>query len=70
MNLWIDEHANGHAAGCEPILVMDVWEHAFATDYGTDRSTYIEAFMANVDWTEIEIEKRLAVVHGVQVTHQ
>jgi len=67
MNLWIDEHDTGHAAGCSPILVMDVWEHAFMTDYGTDRASYIEAFMANVDWKEIE--KRLVVVHSVEVAH-
>jgi superoxide dismutase len=36
------------------------------TDYGTDRASYIEAFMANVDWKEIE--KRL-VVHSVEVAH-
>jgi Fe-Mn family superoxide dismutase len=66
MNFWIDEHDTGHAAGCSPILVMDVWEHAFMTDYGTDRASYIEAFMANVDWKEIE--KRL-VVHSVEVAH-
>jgi superoxide dismutase, Fe-Mn family len=67
MNLWIDEHDTGHAAGCSPLLVMDVWEHAFTTDYGTDRATYIEAFMANVDWKEIE--KRLVVVRGVEAAY-
>lgn len=67
MNLWIDEHGTGHAAGCSPLLVMDAWEHAFATDYGTDRETYIEAFMANVDWKEIE--KRLVGVRRVEAAH-
>lgn len=54
MNLWIDEHATYHAAGCTPLLVMDVWEHAFATDYGTDRGGYIDAFMNNVNWSVVE----------------
>jgi Fe-Mn family superoxide dismutase len=54
LNLWIDEHANGHAAGCTPLLVMDVWEHAFMTDYGTNRGQYIDAFVENIDWTVVE----------------
>lgn len=55
MNLWIDEHATYHATGCTPLLVMDVWEHAFATDYGTDRESYIDAFMNNVNWNVVEM---------------
>ena len=54
MNLWIDQHDTYHAAGCTPLLVMDVWEHAFATDYGTDRDAYIDAFMNNVNWNVVE----------------
>lgn len=67
LNLWIGEHDTGHPAGCSPILVMDVWEHAFMTDYGTDRGSYIEAFMENIDWKEIE--KRLVVARSVEVAH-
>jgi Fe-Mn family superoxide dismutase len=33
---------------------MDVWEHAFMTDYRTNRDEYIEAFLANVDWRVVE----------------
>jgi hypothetical protein len=43
------------------------WEHAFTTAYGTDRASYIEAFMANVDWKEID--KRLVGVRSVEVAH-
>jgi Fe-Mn family superoxide dismutase len=56
-NFWIGEHDCGHAVGATPLLVMDVWEHAFMTDYGTNRDEYIEAFLANVDWRVVE--KRL-----------
>ncbi len=31
---------------------MDVFEHAFLTDYGTKRGEYIDAFLAAVDWEE------------------
>ena len=53
-NFWIDEHDKGHPAGCMPILVMDVFEHAFMLDYGLKRADYIEAFFKNVDWKAVE----------------
>lgn len=50
-NHWIDEHQDGNVAGFAPILVMDVWEHAFLRDYKpAEKGKYIEAFMSNVDW--------------------
>jgi len=56
-NLWINEHDVGHPAGCNPILVMDVFEHAFMLDYGLKRADYIKSFFNNIDWKEAE--KRL-----------
>ncbi|MCL6431147.1 MAG: superoxide dismutase [Anaerolineae bacterium] len=50
LNFWINEHDTGHPAGCAPILVMDVWEHAYMLDYGTKRAGYIDAFFRNIDW--------------------
>lgn len=57
-NVWINEHDVGHFAGCVPVLIMDVFEHAFILDYGTKRADYIEAFMKAIDWAAVE--KRLA----------
>ena len=54
INLWINEHETGHLAGCIPILVMDVFEHAFITDYGLKRADYIEAFFKNINWNVVE----------------
>ena len=51
VNFWINEHDTGHPAGCAPLLVLDVFEHAFLTDYQLKRADYIEAFMKAVDWT-------------------
>jgi Fe-Mn family superoxide dismutase len=56
INTWIDQHDCGHLTGCSPILVLDVFEHAFLLDYGLDRKEYIETFMRNVDW-EIASER-------------
>ena len=53
-NQWINEHETGHPAGCLPILVMDVFEHAFITDYGLKRVDYIEAFFKNINWDVVE----------------
>jgi superoxide dismutase, Fe-Mn family len=54
-NHWVELHETGNVAGFVPLLVMDVWEHAFLLDYKpADRPKYIEAFMSNVDWDAIE----------------
>lgn len=50
-NHWIDLHETGNVAGYTPILIMDVWEHAFIKDYApADRPKYIEAFFSNINW--------------------
>lgn len=54
-NHWITLHEDGNVAGYKPIVVMDVWEHAFLLDYKpAERSKYIESFFANVDWAAAE----------------
>lgn len=47
-NVWINEHDGGHLAGCVPILVLDVFEHAYMLQYGLKRADYLEAFMKNI----------------------
>lgn len=54
LNFWINEHDAGHPAGCRPLLIMDVFEHAFMLDYGLKRADYIEAFFAAIDWRSVE----------------
>jgi len=54
-NHWITLHETGNVSGFVPLLVMDVWEHAFLLDYKpADRPKYIEAFLSNVDWDAVE----------------
>lgn len=53
-NFWINEHDTGHPSGCSPILILDVFEHAFMIDYGLKRADYIEAFFKNIDWNVVE----------------
>jgi len=54
MNVWIAEHDLGHLAGGDLILVLDVWEHAYLTQFGLDRATYIETFFKNIDWSTVQ----------------
>ena len=54
-NHWISLHQTGEVAGFNPVLVMDVWEHAFLLDYKpAERPKYIEAFFSNMDWSAVE----------------
>ena len=54
-NHWITLHETGNVAGYVPLLVMDVWEHAYLLDYKpADRPKYIEAFLSNVDWDAVD----------------
>jgi len=54
-NHWITLHEVGNVSGFNPVLVMDVWEHAFILDYKpADRPKYIEAFFSNIDWAACE----------------
>lgn len=54
-NHWVTLHEHGNVAGFIPLLVMDVWEHAYLLDYQpAERSRYIDAFFANINWTLID----------------
>jgi Fe-Mn family superoxide dismutase len=54
-NHWITLHEVGNVSGFAPVLVMDVWEHAFLLDYKpSERPKYIEAFFSNIDWDACE----------------
>jgi Fe-Mn family superoxide dismutase len=54
-NHWVTLHQAGVPAGFKPLLVMDVWEHAFMRDYkASEKKKYIEAFFRNIDWSVVE----------------
>ena len=55
LNAWVDEHHLGQLNGCQTILALDMWEHAFVTDYlPSGKKQYIEDFFANLNWSVIE----------------
>ncbi len=54
MNVWVNEHHEGHIVGCKIIFPMDVFEHAYIIDFGLNKLAYIEAFLNNLNWKIIE----------------
>ena len=54
MNTWINEHDTGHLSGCEPIVVIDFFEHAYMLDYGKEKGDYLNVVISHLNWTVIE----------------
>jgi Fe-Mn family superoxide dismutase len=46
-----DSHNQGGVWGCIPVLVLDVYEHAYFIDFGSDRKSYIAEWWTHLDWT-------------------
>ena len=59
MNCVVDFHAQNVPVGMYPIVVMDLWQHAYYKDYLKDSKTYVNAMMKQLRWSAIEkrIEK-------------
>ncbi len=54
ITFFIDEHDQGIPVGCYPIVVIDVWEHAYFRDYLNDRKAYVYAMLKELRWDVIE----------------
>jgi len=54
MNASIDLHSINVPIGAYPVIVMDVWQHAYYRDYLKDIKTYVHAMMKQLDWEVIE----------------
>lgn len=52
-NYWMADHATG-PVDTTPVLVMDMYEHAYQMDYGAAAAKYVDAFFANVNWETVE----------------
>lgn len=52
-NYWAWDHMHGSVAGA-PLIALDMYEHAFHMDYGSQAAKYVDAFMANLDWEVID----------------
>ena len=54
MNCVIDLHTQNVPAGMYPVIVMDLWQHAYYRDYLKDASSYMSAMMKQLKWPVIE----------------
>jgi len=54
MNYGADAHNMYGIWNAIPILVLDVYEHAYYTDYGPKRAPYLDAFVSNINWKVVE----------------
>ena len=52
VNQWAADHTHGLAGGT-PILALDMYEHSYHIDYGTSAAKYVDAFMENINWTNV-----------------
>lgn len=58
-----DAHNQGGVWGCIPIIALDVYEHAYFIDHGSDRKAYLEVFWKNLDWAKAEeIYRKVKIV--------
>jgi len=70
MNCVIDLHSQNVPVGMYPVIVMDLWQHAYYRDYLKDSSSYMNAMMKQLRWTVIEsrfekADKVLNIIRGV-----
>ncbi len=56
-----DKHDTGLLWMAKPLLVLDVYEHAYYLDYKNNKRDYIEAFMDHIDWRVVGQRYQLAV---------
>lgn len=52
-NVVCDLHNQGGVWNCVSLLVLDVYEHAYFIDFATARAKYIDVFMKNIDWADV-----------------
>lgn len=53
-NVWLNEHDVGLLVGTQPLLVMDVFEHAYLSDFGLNRGQYVDTFFNAIDWRMVQ----------------
>ena len=72
MNCFIDLHSQNVPVGMYPVIVIDMWDHAYYKDYLKDSKTYLIAMMKQLKWNVIEerikkADKIIQVLRGQNV---
>lgn len=63
-----DLHDTGAVWLSYPILVMDVYEHAYFMDFGTDKEKYISTFIKNINWKVLN-DRFTSYISGMQINN-
>ena len=71
MNCFVDLHSENVPVGMYPVVVMDMWQHAYYKDYLKDASTYLNAMMKQLRWEIIEeriekADKIMGIIRGAK----
>jgi Fe-Mn family superoxide dismutase len=53
INTWVNEHDAGMLGDVKIILNVDMFEHAFVKDFGTDRQPYLDSIFSHIDWAVV-----------------
>jgi Fe-Mn family superoxide dismutase len=51
-NVWAADHTHSLAGGA-PLLALDMYEHSYHIDFGSNAAAYVDAFMANIAWGRV-----------------
>jgi Fe-Mn family superoxide dismutase len=62
-NYGSDAHNVGAVWAAMPLIVLDVYEHAYFIDYGVNRKDYINSFFKNLNW---DFANEIVTQHGLQ----
>lgn len=55
LNAYVGDHELGQLSGCAPIIALDLWEHAYISDYAPGgKKDYVEDFFFNLNWEAVE----------------
>ena len=61
-NIMLDTHDTGSVIGMYPLLILDMYEHAYFLDYGTDKASYIGKFISSINWNVISTRLKALMV--------
>ena len=59
-NYWMADHMH-YPTGSTPLLVIDLYEHSYQMDYGAATASYLDAFLDNVNWDEVQARYERAI---------
>jgi len=65
VNQWASDHAHG-LPGAIPILALDMYEHAYHMDFGSNAAAYVDQVMMNLNWERIGARYRLAISEAAE----